>query len=273
MLRIETTRLFVAFALAGIYLVQARPSPATAGDPIVFSFGDNNSGRTGQGTDEDNTVLATRIDTTNLAGETIARVATGEAHSLLVTESGKVFSFGSNYRGGTGLGVDSGSTLIATPIDTTNLEDKRITQVAAGGRHSLLLADDGTVFSFGSNGRGQTGLGFASIPDALIATPIDMTNLEGLRVTDVFADRFHSMLLAVQLSGADFDNDGDVDGADFLAWQLDPSVGLLSEWRSNYGQRISAIVAPSRSIPEPFTLALPAMFFLAMMSHYRLVRC
>ena len=36
---------------------------------------------------------------------------------------------------------------MATPIDTTNLAGKTITQVAAGEHHSLLLADDGSVFS------------------------------------------------------------------------------------------------------------------------------
>jgi len=33
-------------------------------------------------------------------------------------------------------------------------------------------------------------------------------------------------------SSADFDNDGDVDGADFLAWQRNPRVGSLSDWQS-----------------------------------------
>jgi hypothetical protein len=42
----------------------------------------------------------------------------------------------------------AGTTWIATPIDTTNLNGRKITQVAAGEQFSLLLADDGSVFSF-----------------------------------------------------------------------------------------------------------------------------
>jgi hypothetical protein len=33
----------------------------------------------------------------------------------------------------------------------------------------------------------------------------------------------------------DFDEDGDVDGEDFLLWQIDPGVGPLSDWETHYG--------------------------------------
>jgi hypothetical protein len=33
----------------------------------------------------------------------------------------------------------------------------------------------------------------------------------------------------------DFDQDGNVDGRDFLAWQRNPGVGVLSDWQGNYG--------------------------------------
>ncbi len=55
------------------------------------------------------------------------------------------------------------------------------------------------------------------------------------------------------LSG-DFDNDNDVDGADFLVWQLDTSVGDLADWQSEYGMT-SAITA-STAVPEPSCLLL-----------------
>lgn len=43
-------------------------------------------------------------------------------------------------------------------------------------------------------------------------------------------------MLSVGLPG-DFDNDGDVDGRDFLVWQRDTSVGELADWQENYGAR------------------------------------
>jgi alpha-tubulin suppressor-like RCC1 family protein len=115
----------------------------------------------------------------------------------MLADDGTVFSFGSNSEGQTGLGIEGfTNTRVATPIDTTNLAGKTITQVAAGDRLSLLLADDGTVFSFGSNRFSQLGLG-TNISRTAFATPIDMTNLAGLRVIGISAGDSHSLLLAV----------------------------------------------------------------------------
>lgn len=33
----------------------------------------------------------------------------------------------------------------------------------------------------------------------------------------------------------DFDEDGGIDGLDFLLWQRDPNVGSLAVWEANYG--------------------------------------
>ncbi len=43
----------------------------------------------------------------------------------------------------------------------------------------------------------------------------------------------------------DFDNDNDVDGADFLAWQRNPGVGSLGDWQGQFGSGTATLV------PEP----------------------
>ena len=61
----------------------------------------------------------------------------------------------------------------------------------------------------------------------------------------------------------DFDFNGEVNGLDFLLWQRDPSVGLLSDWEANYG---APLTAASAAVPEPTTCALAiaaAIFFAA----------
>jgi alpha-tubulin suppressor-like RCC1 family protein len=166
-----------------------------ADDGSVFSFGWNSVGQTGQGTSGVDTLIATPIITTNLAGKKVIQVSAGADHSLLLADDGSVFSFGSNSGGESGLGISSGATLIATPIVTTNLAGKKIKQVSAGGLHSLLLAEDGTVFSFGSNGLGASGQGTTS-GNTLIATPINTTNLTGKTIAEVSAGSVHSLLLA-----------------------------------------------------------------------------
>ncbi|MBA3480729.1 MAG: hypothetical protein H0T51_02840 [Pirellulales bacterium] len=49
----------------------------------------------------------------------------------------------------------------------------------------------------------------------------------------------------------DFDNDGDVDGSDFLSWQRNPGVGNLSDWQANFGQ--SAGQGPDPAVPVAVT--------------------
>ena len=51
----------------------------------------------------------------------------------------------------------------------------------------------------------------------------------------------------------DFDNDFDVDGADFLAWQRNTGLGSLSDWESKYG---SGTLAAATTVPEPATWLL-----------------
>jgi hypothetical protein len=55
----------------------------------------------------------------------------------------------------------------------------------------------------------------------------------------------------------DFDYDGKVDGADFLAWQRGaaPSAGDLGDWKENFG---AGIPAAAVAIPEPGALSLLA---------------
>ena len=55
------------------------------------------------------------------------------------------------------------------------IEKERIIQIACGESHSLALTSKGQVFSWGSNGEGQLGLG----PDEHIAGPAKVSGLAG----------------------------------------------------------------------------------------------
>jgi len=67
---------------------------------------------------------------------------------------------------------------------------------------------------------------------------------------------------------ADLDNDGDVDGADFLAIQrTDPT--LISAWQSQFGSGPSNLAAAN--VPEPASWML-ALAFVAVLGHRRLNR-
>lgn len=73
----------------------------------------------------------------------------------------------------------------------------------------------------------------------------------------------------------DYDNDGDVDGNDFLIWQRGGSPngttpGDLAAWQDNYGTPLVASVA---SVPEPASaiLALAAIASFSMRSRRRVI--
>ncbi len=50
----------------------------------------------------------------------------------------------------------------------------------------------------------------------------------------------------------DFNNDGEVNGLDFMAWQRNPAIGDLADWQANYGQPL----AGAESVPEPSSAVL-----------------
>jgi len=68
-----------------------------------------------------------------------------------------------------------------------------------------------------------------------------------------YAVSWHVLGVGPLLLG-DFDNDNDVDGADFLTWQRNPSVGSLSNWESEFG--MTSALATTKVVPEPTSLLL-----------------
>lgn len=73
----------------------------------------------------------------------------------------------------------------------------------------------------------------------------------------------HTLVSESYLPG-DFDFDGAVKGADFLAWQRNPALGDLGDWQRHLG--VDTTVPRGASAPEPagFALALAAAVALAL---------
>ena len=68
----------------------------------------------------------------------------------------------------------------------------------------------------------------------------------------------------------DFDGNGIVDGHDFLEWQLDPSAGSLADWEANYGLGAS-LSTTSAAVPEPSTWFGLLFAMLAMLFRHNVV--
>ncbi|MBN1852377.1 MAG: PEP-CTERM sorting domain-containing protein [Pirellulales bacterium] len=98
----------------------------------------------------------------------------------------------------------------------------------------------------------------------------------GLRSnTDTFGCQEFSIQSVDGLPG-DFDNDGDVDGTDFLMWQRGESPNPLSSsdltsWKENFGTVTSPMNASSAAVPEPAAGLMLILGVMAMFSCRRSV--
>jgi alpha-tubulin suppressor-like RCC1 family protein len=93
-----------------------------------------------------------------------ASTAGGGAHSVLLVpgtpkaaHSTKLFAFGANGSGQLGDGGTADQSALVTVLDgSESLND--VKAIAAGERHTLALATDGTIWTWGANDRGQLGI-------------------------------------------------------------------------------------------------------------------
>ncbi|MEE9450789.1 MAG: hypothetical protein V3V72_12125, partial [Ignavibacteriaceae bacterium] len=150
-------------------------------DGTVYSWGNNDYGQLGDNsTTQRETpvkVLKGAYSGTTYLGDNadnkIIAVALGQYHSIALAEDGTVYSWGQNNYGQLGDGTEDINRL--TPVKvlkgaysegTTYLGDNinnKITAVALGYYHSIALAVDGTVYSWGRNHYGQLGDGTKDI--------------------------------------------------------------------------------------------------------------
>ena len=101
----------------------------------------------------------------------------------------EAFMFGEGRAGQLGLG---NRVSLTRPVGLQLPHRAKISGMAVGGAHTLLLAEGGTVFVFGGNADGQLGLGDTADRDAPHVLPAP----GGHPVTAVAAGRAHSAVLA-----------------------------------------------------------------------------
>ncbi|MDF2713359.1 MAG: S-layer protein [Paenibacillus sp.] len=149
----------------------------------VYSFGSGANGRLGHG-DEIEKLSPAAIE--GLTGMEIKAVSAGYSHTLVLTVTGDVYSFGSGANGRLGHGDLNDRN---SPTKITGLAGKTVTSIAAGKEHSLVLTDTGEIFSFGNGILGQLGHGDTAqqnVPEQIIGIP---------PIQAISAGGFHSLAL------------------------------------------------------------------------------
>jgi alpha-tubulin suppressor-like RCC1 family protein len=174
--------------LTGIVSVAAGGGTMAAidADGTVWTWGAGSNGALGNGSTEDSPypVQVMKVDDNNqvvpLVG--ISQVACGSSgFCIALARYGEVFGWGSNEF--SQLGLPAGGALsIATPIEIGPRTS--IDAIAAGTAHCIAHSQDGNVYGWGYNGRGQLGTGSTSVaqspPVVMNSGPDGMNNISDL---------------------------------------------------------------------------------------------
>ncbi|CAG5121445.1 unnamed protein product, partial [Candidula unifasciata] len=133
----------------------------------VFMFGLNDWGQLGLGQEVKPGVNKPSCIKT-LKHEKSKLVACGRSHTLISTEAGHIYSFGSNCEGQLGI-ADAPDQY--TPRHVVSLVPAHYTMLSAGSDSSMALTEDGRLFVWGGNEDGKLGLGedipSSSVPEHL----------------------------------------------------------------------------------------------------------
>lgn len=130
-------------------------------DGRVWSVGFNEYGKLGDGTSENqNKVYPVRGKNGNGFLRDFVDVAAGYRHSLAVKSDGSVWAWGSNSAGQLGDGTHT-TSIVPVRVKGANGEDwiKNAVSAYANANCSMVLNEDGTVYMWGNNDKGQLGNG------------------------------------------------------------------------------------------------------------------
>lgn len=134
-------------------------------------------------------VITPRQVTSGLGSRRVKTVAAAKHHTVIATESGEVFTWGSNREGQLGYtSVDSQ----ATPRRVSSFRS-RVVAVSATNKHSAAVTESGEVFTWGCNKEGQ--LGYGTSNSASNYTPRMVEYLKGKVFRGVSAAKYHTVVL------------------------------------------------------------------------------
>ncbi|RLN96463.1 hypothetical protein BBJ28_00010025 [Nothophytophthora sp. Chile5] len=140
-----------------------------------------------------------------LPNESVCFVACGYYHSAVVSTGGRTFAFGRNDYGQLGIGskvhqnVPNAIALSATT---------RMMRATCGCYHTVLLSEQGQVFVFGRNNKGQ--LGNRGSADSLLPVPLKVRPEKNSRRCIDVAAGFYTTSLIVERKRENDDGDAEV---------------------------------------------------------------
>eukprot|EP01084_Bolivina_argentea_P146667 256739_1 len=124
-------------------------------DCSLYSFGDGANGKLGV-EDYDNRKCSKPTCITHLSHDNCLEISSYNEHSLCIDSDGNVYSYGKNCKGQLGTGDMKNMNI---PYLLKPFSKYKAIKVAVGSNHSLILTENGKVWSFGDGAKGQLGHG------------------------------------------------------------------------------------------------------------------
>jgi hypothetical protein len=124
----------------------------------IYAFGDNTYGKLGLAIgDCKSQTVPTLIPMEYFNNSPIVQVSAGAYHSLALSIDGNVYSFGCGDSGRLGLG-DNNDRNRPTLIPANYFNNQRVSHISAGVYFSLIVTENGQLYSFGDEFHQQLGI-------------------------------------------------------------------------------------------------------------------
>ncbi|KAJ6353732.1 hypothetical protein OIU76_002702 [Salix suchowensis] len=150
-------------------------------------WGNGDYGRLGFG-NLDSTWWPKLINSSSFHTSNLKSISCGGAHTLFLTETGRVYATGLNDFGQ--IGISDSTTYCMEPLEVSGLK-KEIVQISAGYHHSCAITVDGELYTWGKNSNGQLGLGKKA--ENVVPVPTKVECLSGINIKMVALASEHSI--------------------------------------------------------------------------------
>lgn len=154
-------------------------------DGKLLSWGKNELGQLGNGTRDGKE--KPRVNSS--IQDSFLQVACGGTHTVSLTKSGRVLTWGGNSKGQLGDGQLTSST---TPLSALQLRHRPVVSVSCGENHCLALTIGGNVYAWGDNSFGQ--LGLMDAKNRL--RPEQIKSMRSIGARSISAGRNHSLVVS-----------------------------------------------------------------------------